>query len=250
MDKEFLATLPDDLLNGLTAAPSVAVLLLATAIAAAAGAIAAVSCIDARRRQQDDMQLLNAVNVSIALLVALLGRLINVKRDQVLPAQDNAAAAGEALAEQAENGERRRVNLKLDPWVEIDYRVNMPDAAVLSRAGRQLDTVQLLVLLDVSLADLSHLVRQRNELIKTLSSAHREKGSLPADGIQQYMRLCANIGRLTDENLFFIDKSIEKLRVLAQKELPKSLHGRIADVGLRDDTGPMMPPRDLIRTFE
>lgn len=251
MDKEqLLATIPAEILDALTTVPSLALLLLAIAVAAGAGAVAAVSLADARQRRDDDIKLLNSVNVTIALLVALLGRLINVKRDQVIPAQENALAAGEALAEQTESGEPRRVNLKMEPWVEIDYRVNMPDREVFARAGKQLDTVQLLVLLDFSLADLCHLVRQRNQLIATLTEKHREKGSMSADGIQQYMRLCANIGRLTDENLFFIDKSIEKLRGLAQKALPASLHGRIADVGLRDDTGPLMPPRNLIKTFE
>ena len=250
MEHDLLTRLQTLATDTLSITPSLALLLVAVFIAAAAGAIAATGWIDQRQARGQDITLLTSVNVTIALLVALLGRLINVKRDQVLPAQEAALAAAETLTAQIDAGEPKRVALKLEPWVEIDYRLQLPDHEVFARAGRQLDVVQLLVLLDFSLADLCHLVRQRNALIEKLNAARAEKGNMPAEGIRQYLKLCAEIGRLTDENLFFIDKSITKLRSLAQKTLPASMHGRIADVGLRPETGPLMPPQDLIRTFE
>lgn len=238
MDTSFLSYLMSFVDSALAAAPTLAVVLLATLVAAAAGAFTALSVIDARGREADDRALLGSVNVTIALLIALLGRLINIKRDLILPALEDAVLASEADT---------AADIRLTPWVEIDYRLNMPDHTVFMRAGRQLDVVQLLTLLDFSLADLGHLVRQRNALITELDLS---AGASTNGALRRYATLSRDIARLTDENLFFIDKSIEKLRHLAYKTLPKSMHSGIADVGLREDTSPLMPPRDLIKTFE
>ncbi len=246
MDASFLNILSETVTTALQAAPSLAVVLLAMAIAAAAGTITAVGIIDSRRQQADDLALLASINVSIAVLVALLGRLINVKRDQVVPGAEDALRAG-ALLEKTDDSD---IALELEPWVEADYRLRLPDHEVFARAGRQLDVVQLLTLLDVSLADLCHLVRQRNALIAELAVQGQYDDTYRIDSLRHYVTINRDIARLTDENLFFIDKSIQKLRLLAQKTLPRHLHARIADVGLRPETGPLMPPADLIKTFE
>jgi hypothetical protein len=215
------------------------------------GVVAALAIVDARAKTAEDRALLASVNITIALLVALLGRLINIKRDQILPASEEALAAIEALAPAAPENGTASATLDLQPWVEVDYRLALPDHTVFMRAGRQLDVVQLLTLLDFSLADLSHQVRGRNALVAELAAARTTgDGGLPPVALRRYAATCRDIARLTDENLFFIDKSIQKLRTLAQKSLPAAMHGGIADVGLRAETGPLMPPDDLIRTFE
>lgn len=246
MDASFLALLSETATDALRAAPSLSTVLLATAIAAGTGAITAVAIIDSRRQQADDLQLLSSVNVSIAFLVALLGRLINVKRDQVVPGAEDALRAGILLEKEGESS----ATLELEPWVEVDYRLRMNDHDIFARAGRQLDVVQLLTLLDVSLADLCHLVRQRNALVAELTVQGQYDDTYRSDTLRHYIAVNRDIARMTDENLFFIDKSIQKLRLLAQKTLPRKLHARIADVGLRPETGPLMPPADLIKTFE
>lgn len=247
MDTSFLSFLGDTVGDALHQAPSLAVVMLATAIAAATGAVTAVSIIDHRRDTADDLTLLSSVNVSIAFLVALLGRLINVKRDQIAPGSEDALRALELL--EAEEP-RDDLVLELEPWVEADYRLRLPDHEVFARAGRQLDVVQLLTLLDLSLSDLCHLIRQRNSVIGELTIQGQYDDTFRTDTLRHYVSISRDIARLTDENLFFIDKSIQKLRLLAQKSLPRHLHARIADVGLRPETGPLMPPSDLIKTFE
>ncbi len=241
-----MTTLGDTVTAALQTAPSLSVVLLAVAIAAATGAVTAVAIIDGRREENDNLVLLAGVNVSIAFLVALLGRLINVKRDQVVPGAEDALLAAALLEKDADEN----ITLDLEPWVEADYRLRLPEHDVFARAGRQLDVVQLLTLLDLSLADLCHLIRQRNALIAELTVQGQYDDTYRSDSLRSYIAVNRDIARLTDENLFFIDKSIQKLRTLAQKSLPKSLHARIADVGLRPETGPLMPPSDLIKTFE
>lgn len=246
MDASFIALLSDTVTDALHAAPSLVIVLLAMAIAAATGAITAVAIIDNRRDEANDATLLASVNVSIAFLVALLGRLINVKRDQVVPGAEDALLAASLLDKNSDDA----ITLDLEPWVEADYRLRLPDHDVFARAGRQLDVVQLLTLLDLSLADLCHLIRQRNALIAEMTMQGQYDDTYRTDSLRHYITISRDIARLTDENLFFIDKSIQKLRILAQKSLPQRLHGRIADVGLRPETGPLMPPTDLIKTFE
>lgn len=246
MDASFISYLSETATDALQAAPSLTVVLLAMAIAAATGAITAVAIIDSKREEADDLTLLSSVNVSIAFLVALLGRLINVKRDQIVPGTEDALRAGALL----EKEQDETITLDLEPWVEADYRLRLPDHEVFARAGRQLDVVQLLTLLDLSLADLCHLIRQRNALIAEMTMQGQYDDTYRSDSLRHYITVNRDIARLTDENLFFIDKSIQKLRMLAQKSLPKGMHTRIADVGLRPETGPLMPPSDLIKTFE
>ena len=246
MDASFIALLSDTVTDALHAAPSLVIVLLAMAIAAATGAITAVAIIDNRRDEANDATLLASVNVSIAFLVALLGRLINVKRDQVVPGAEDALLAASLLDKNGDDA----ITLDLEPWVEADYRLRLPDHDVFARAGRQLDVVQLLTLLDLSLADLCHLIRQRNALIAEMTMQGQYDDTYRTDSLRHYITISRDIARLTDENLFFIDKSIQKLRTLAQKSLPRALHARIADVGLRPETGPLMPPTDLIKTFE
>ena len=246
MDVSFLSHLSETATDALQAAPSLTVVLLAMAIAAATGAITAVAIIDGKREDADDLTMLASVNVSIAFLVALLGRLINVKRDQIVPGSEDALRAASLLEKDSDS----TITLELEPWVEADYRLRLPDHEVFARAGRQLDVVQLLTLLDLSLADLCHLIRQRNALIAEMTVQGQYDDTYRSDSLRSYISVTRDIARLTDENLFFIDKSIQKLRTLAQKSLPKKLHARIADVGLRPETGPLMPPTDLIKTFE
>lgn len=246
MDASFTSFLSDTAASALQTAPSLTVVLLATAIAAAAGALTAVSIIDNRREEADNLTLLSSVNVSIAFLVALLGRLINVKRDQIVPGAEDALRAAALLEKEGDEN----ITLELEPWVEADYRLRLPDHEVFARAGRQLDTVQLLTLLDLSLTDLCHLIRQRNALIAEMTVQGQYDDTYRSDSLRHYVAVNRDIARLTDENLFFIDKSIQKLRLLAQKTLPRGMHARIADVGLRPETGPLMPPTDLIKTFE
>lgn len=246
MDVSFLSHLSATAADALQAAPSLTVVLLAMAIAAATGAITAVAIIDGKREDADDLTMLASVNVSIAFLVALLGRLINVKRDQIVPGSEDALRAASLLEKDSDS----TITLELEPWVEADYRLRLPDHEVFARAGRQLDVVQLLTLLDLSLADLCHLIRQRNALIAEMTVQGQYDDTYRSDSLRSYIGVTRDIARLTDENLFFIDKSIQKLRTLAQKSLPKKLHARIADVGLRPETGPLMPPTDLIKTFE
>jgi hypothetical protein len=70
---------------------------------------------------------------------------------------------------------------------------------------------------------------------------------MPAEGLKLYIKYTNLIARNTDENLFFLDKTIEKIRAAARKLLPKKLHRGIADVGLAAETQTLMPPKDLIK---
>lgn len=222
--------------------------LLAFAVSAAGagfGAWFGARAILSQAEKSRPSEIQSSVNTAIAVMIALLGKLINFKKDLVFPAQGEA----EALAATLENpkGEKGKVSIKLELWPEIPFALKLPGDRLLEYAGKELDLIQLIKMLEYSLYELSHLVRQRNELIRQMNLHQAAKGALPVDGLNLYIRYAGEIARNVDENLFFLDRGIEKTRAAALKLLPRRLHGTIAEIGLRPETEPLMPPRDLIR---
>ena len=144
------------------------------------------------------------------------------------------------------NPEKNKVSIKLELWPEVPFALTLPNEKIYAYAGRELDVVQLLKTLEFNLFELRHLIAQRNELIRSMNAHQASKGVLPPDGLQLYLKYAKDIAHNTDENLFFIDKAIETVRVAAKKLLPKSMHSVIADVGLRPETQPLMPPKDFL----
>lgn len=220
--------------------------LLAFAIAAAGagfgawfGARAAVK----PQLQAREADIQATVNVAIASMVALLGKLINFKRDLSAPAEQETRQLGEALA----RADKGKISIKLELWPEIPFALRLPNERLFEYAGSELDLIQLLKTLDFSLHELAHLVAQRNELIRGMNQHQAVKGALPVDGLNLYARYASEISRNVDENLFFLDRGIEKTRDAAKRLLPKRLHNTIAEIGLRPETSALMPPGDLIK---
>lgn len=187
----------------------------------------------------------STVNIAIAAMIALLGKLLNFKKDLVAPAQGEA----EVLAATLENtkGEKGKVSIKLELWPEIPFALRLPNEKLFEYAGRELDLIQLLKMLDYSLYELAHLVKQRNELIRQMNQHQAAKGALPVDGLNLDIRYSGEIARNVDENLFFLDRGIEKTRGAALKILPRRFHCGIAEIGLKPESEPLMPPKDLIK---
>jgi hypothetical protein len=190
---------------------------------------------------------LSTANVSIAALIALLGKLINFKKDLAKPADADAQALETSFA--AEKPETTHLSVRLELWPEIPFAAQLPHERLLAQAGEELDLVQLLKMLDYNLAELVHLVKSRNELIRRMNAHQSEKGALPHDGLKLYIRYAHDIARTVDENLFFADRAIDRVRDAARRLLPARLHGAIADVGLKPETTALMPPKDLIKGF-
>lgn len=195
------------------------------------------------RRERRDIQ--GVANVSIAAFVALLGKLINFKKDLVAPAQVDAIALNDML--QAANPEKGQVGIRLELWPELPFELRLSHEKLFAQAGEELDVVQLVKMLDYNLAELSHLVRQRNALIRQMNEHQAAKGALPVDGVKLYVRYAAELSRNVDENLFFLDRAIVKVRDAAMKLLPESMRRGVADVGLKPEAAPLMPPKDLIK---
>lgn len=224
-------------------------LLLATsAIGAGFGAWFGARAIFMHEERKRERGIQTVANTSIAALVALLGKMINFKKDLALPAAAEAETLSGILAGFAKNGaEKNKVSIRLELWPEIPFDLRLPDERLFEYASRELDVIQLLKMLEYNLAELSHFVAERNALIREMNAHQGAKGTLPAEGLRLYMKYAAEIARNAEENLFFIDRSIDKIRMAAKKILPRRLHGGIADVGLRPETQPLMPPKDLIK---
>ena len=137
--------------------------------------------------------------------------------------------------------------MRLEVWPETPFALRLPNDRIFEYAGRELDVIQLLKMLDYTLADLSHLVKQRNDLIRQMNAHQAAKGALPMDGLKLYLRYESEISRHVDENLFFLDRGIEKARHLAFGLLPKSRHGAIAEIGLKPESEDLMPSKELIK---
>lgn len=198
-----------------------------------------------RRKKQADIQ--TVANISVAALIALLGKLINFKKDLAFPAAAEGEALGKTLAALEAGKDGEKISIRLEPWPETDFDLKLPSERLFEYTARDLDVIQLLKMLEYNLSELSHLVRQRNILIQQMNGHQTSRGQLPLDRLHLYLRQCSDILRNTDENLFFIDRAIEKLRAAIRKSLPKRLHGGIADVKLRPETRPLMPPEDYIK---
>lgn len=217
----------------------------ASAVGAGFGAWFGARAILSQSEKDRAAEIQSSVNTAIAVMIALLGKLINFKKDLVFPAQGEAGT----LAATLENakGEKGKVSIKLELWPEIPFALRLPGDRLLEYAGKELDLIQLVKMLDYNLCELSHLVRQRNELIRQMNLHQAARGALPVDGLNLYIRYSSEIARNVDENLFFLDRGIEKARAAAMKLLPRRMHGGIAAIDLRPETEPLMPPRDLIR---
>lgn len=212
--------------------------LLASVLAAAfAGVLGAGLWLSAREQRQREEALLTSTNVTIAWLVAVLGRLINLKKDHIRPAQNDSDSDNLGSARQ------------LAVWPVMPASLALPAPDLFAHAGRQLDVIQLLKLLEFNLAELSYQITTRNEVITRCHAVAGADSALPLPLLHLYLSTLEECARLTDENLFFIDKAIHRLRQMAVKSLPKNLHARIADVGLSPDAGNLMPPADLIKAF-
>jgi hypothetical protein len=212
--------------------------LLASAMGAFAGA-GIILLIDNRRRQDD---ILGTANVAIASTVTLLGKLLNFKKDNAFP----------ALADAEDLEQRVAVSdpivvFKPQLWPETEFASGLLHSKLFEYAAKELDLIQLIKMLDYNLTELTFLIRQRNALIRRMNVLQGEGDAPPEDDLQLYIKYCQMISRNTDENLFFLDKGIEKIRRAAAALLPKRLHKGIADVGLRPETQPLMPKKDLIK---
>ncbi len=220
--------------------------LVTSAIGAGFGAWFGASVLLSLSARRLDRDIQGTANVSIAALVALLGKLINFKKDLVTPAKDEAAKL-EATLNAAAPPEKTHISIKLELWPEIPFEARLNADALFAQASDALDTIQLLKMLDYNLAELSHMLRQRNELIRQMNAHQLATGALPTDALKLYLRYAAEIARNVDEDLFFIDRAIPKIRDAAKARLPERMHRGVADVGLKPETAPLMPPKDLIK---
>ena len=177
-------------------------------VACGGGAMLFIFLAAARKTRHDDI--LIAANGSIALLLTLVGRLINFKKDHLQNSDDETA-----------------------PWVALSLRQTLPEKSLFVFAGHQPDLIQLIKMLDDSLCEQEQLIDARNNLL-------REDKNPQA---HLYLKTMERMTALTDENILFADQAIEKIRVAAQKALPKKLHGKIATVALKPDAAALMPKK-------
>lgn len=241
--REFFVPLTD----ALAANKAMLLVLLTSALGSGFGAWFGARAIISAEERKARHSIQGVANVSIAAFVALLGKLINFKKDLVAPATIDAAALNDML--QSPNPENNHVGIKLDLWPELPFELRLSHEKLFAQAGDELDVVQLVKMLDYNLAELSHLVRQRNALIRQMNEHQAAKGALPADGVKLYLRYAAELSRNVDENLFFLDRAIIKVREAAMRLLPESLRRGVADVGLKPEAAPLMPPKDLIKSL-
>ena len=238
---EFLSSLSDMLAENKT----LLLVLVTSAIGSGFGAWFGAQAILTLTERRADRGIQSVANVSIAAFVALLGKLINFKKDLVVPAQTDAVSLNAVFS--ATTAEPQHLAIKLELWPEIPFEMRLASDPLMALAGDALDLIQLIKMLDYSLAELTHLVHQRNELIRQMNTHQFARGALPVDGVKLYLRYAGEISRNVDENLFFIDRAIQKTRDAARRRLPGSMHRGIADVGLTPGTAPLMPPKDLIK---
>src|SRR5690606_23955468 len=120
------------------------------------------------RLQEEQRATLAAANVSVAALTALLDKLINFKKDQVFRAKSDADALDAALSgeDAAAHGDAA---VEAGSWPEPHLESGLDHHRLFHCAGADLDIVQLAQMLEYSLAELSHHVRQRNALVARLS---------------------------------------------------------------------------------
>lgn len=194
-----------------------------------------------KKAREEDIQA--TANVAIASMIALMGRLLNFKKDLAFPALAEAEALEAALA----RGEKGKLGVRLELWPELPFALRLPNGRIFEYAGKELDVIQLLRMLDCRLHELTHLARQRNEQIRQMNAHQAARGALPVDGLRLYIRTAGEIARNVDENLFFLDHGIGKARRLALGLLPRSRHAAIAEIGLSPESEPLMPPKDLIK---
>lgn len=226
---------------------ALAALCITALVGAGIGAATALFAAQARERKQHHEDILGTANVTIAAMITLLGKLINFKRDQVLSAQTVAEALSETMDADGENeAVLSAKTFSPEPFAASKFSLFLPDPNIYRHASAQLDLIQLLKMLEFSLADLDHHIARRNLCVGEITHARQSMEEVHADALRLYMRHMQAIATHTDECLFFLDKGIEKTRLAAQKTLPANYHGRIADVGLKPETGPLMPPSDLI----
>ena len=241
--REFFMTLS----NAAAANKQMLLVLITSAIGSGFGAWFGARAIVGAEERKARRDIQGVANVSIAAFVALLGKLINFKKDYVAPAQIDATALDGMM--QSTSAEQTHVGIKLELWPELPFELRLSHEKLFAQAGEDLDVVQLVKMLDYNLAELSHLVRQRNALIRQMNEHQATKGALPADGVKLYLRYAGELTRNVDENLFFLDRAITKVREAAMRLLPESMRRGVADVGLKPDAATLMPPKDLIKGF-
>jgi hypothetical protein len=239
---DFLREFSSSLIDVLVAARGGLLVLLTSAIGSGFGAWFGARAIIGTQERAALRDIQGVANVSIAAFVALLGKLINFKKDLVAPAQADATALDSMM--QSPDPEKNHVGIKLELWPELPFELRLSHEKLFAQAGEELDVVQLVKMLDYNLAELSHLVRQRNALIRQMNEHQAAKGALPADGVKLYLRYAAELSRNVDENLLFLDRAIIKVREAAMRRLPGDLRRGVADVGLRPDAAALMPPKD------
>lgn len=198
--------------------------LAGAALGAYAGAQAFL--IAQKSRSADDK--LVAVNIAIASLVTLLGRLVTFKKDLLRAAQQD---DDPTLAEM---------------WPELRFALDFDKHSLFVQTGAPLEAMQLIQMLDSNLSDLVHMGQQRNTLIKQLMHLHdaglvQGSGTAQESGRKLYAHYNAKIAALADESLLFADKSIQLVRRAAQAQLPRPYHRRIADVALAPQATAAMP---------
>ncbi len=238
----------EPVLNFVSENKSVLILLATSAIGSGFGAWFGARAILSGQKKEMRSDIQATANIAIATLVALLTKLLNFKKDLAFPALAEAETLSGILSDMAKGqGEKSKITIKLELWPETPFALNLPNDKIYAYAGRELDVVQLLKTLEYNLYELRHMVTKRNDLIRHMNAHQASKGVLPQDGISLYLQYVRSIAQAVDENLFFIDKAIGSVRGAAQKLLPKSMHSVIADVGLRPETGPLMPPKDFLK---
>lgn len=229
----------------MVAAPLVFIIVVSF-IAAALGAYAGGGAVLRLEKKRKLEEIESTANVTIAMLIALLGKLINLKKDQSFPASVAAEELEKKLSAPASDTPPK-LEIKIDLWPENDFRLLIPHLKTFEVAAGDVQLVQLIRTLEFSLQDLSHLIRQRNALIRQMNEHQSKTGILPIDSLQVYLRLTLQIGRTVDENLFFLDRAILKTRTAAQYILPAARHTHIADVSLAEEIRIMMPAEDFIK---
>jgi len=220
---------------------------LSSAVGAGCGAWFGAGFLLDREQRLIQREVETAANIAIADLITLLGRLLNFKKDLVAPAASEALELSSWIEALGKPERKEKLSIRLELWPEIPFALQASAAGIYRYTGKSPEVIQLLKSLEYNLTETCFLVGQRNALITRMNAHQAARGALPQDGLRLYMKYTEDLSRLMDENLFFIDMGIDKVRAAARKELPKGRHNHIADVGLKPETHQMMPPKDYIK---
>lgn len=190
-----------------------------------------------------------AANVFIADMAALMGKLMNMRKEYAAPAATEAEELRRALENASKTGgsAHAAVSVNVEIWPEWYFSSCGSSERLTALFAEELDTVQLVRHLEYNLAELNHLIRQRNAVMLDMNRVQKQRGSLPVEGLNMYLRYADMIARNVEENIFFIDRALEKVQTAARRVLPRDMVRKVAQLDLKADAQAMMPPKDFIK---